>query len=227
MPTQSAARKAWNEAMKATAGATALPPGLQQRPLKRRSDRHRKQERRARARKVQRSGENDGGDGKEYRCAVWVDALEGIDPGRQPLEEDDDEYDELEELESAAGGGGRNGSKRKRGGKGGRKAKAGVLPKRFMPRSLASVLVEEASREDGVARAFLNAEARLPKRQRLPVRKFCPVTGTEAAYVEPKTGIPYSNFRALEQIRERSPPWMTLTGNAAYWEAAKSIQDED
>jgi hypothetical protein len=207
----SAARKAWNEAMKATAGATALPPSLQQRQRKRRSDRNKKQERRSKARKVQ----DVSGDGDEYRMAVWIDALEGVDPAA-PSPEDDEEYDELDELEDR--------KKKRRRGKA-TKAKAGVLPKRFLPRSLGSILVEEASRPDGVAKEFLSAQARVDPGQQLPRRKFCPVTGLQAVYCDPKSGIPYASLRALEQIQERSPPWMTLGGSAAFFEAAKSILD--
>jgi hypothetical protein len=207
-----AARKAWNEAMKATAGATGLDPALQQRNQKRRSGRNKKQERRTKARKVQSLGENE-----EYRAAIWMDALEGVDPSGVPAE-DDEEYDELDELDDKK-------RKKKRGASA--KGKAGVLPKRFHPRSLASILVEEANREDGASRAFLNAEARLTKSKQLPARKFCPVTGTEALYTEPKSGVPYSNLTALEQIRERAPPWMSLGGSAAYIEAVKSIRDEE
>lgn len=205
------ARKAWNEAMKATASAAALPPSLQQRPLKRRSDRHKKQERRSKARKVQSFDDND-----EFRTALWIDALEGVDPS-VPVEEDD-EYDELDELDGN--------KKRKRSRGTSSRAKAGSLPKRLMPRTLASILVEEAGRQDGVARDFLRAEARLSKNEQLPRRKFCPVTGLEAKYTEPKSKIPYSSLRALEQVRERAPPWMTLGGSAAYLEATKSILDE-
>lgn len=206
-----AAREAWNEAMKATAGATALPPALQKLGQKRRSDRHKKQSRRVKARKTVALS----ADQEDYRRAVWIDALEGVDPTAQVAEEDD-EYDELDDLDEGKP------KKRKRS----TKVKAGVLPKRFLPRSLASILVEEANKEDGASRAFLAAEARVPVSQQLPARKFCPVTGTEGIYTEPKSGIPYANMKALEQIRERPPPWMTLGGAAAYWEAVKSIRDE-
>ena len=206
-----AARKAWNEAMRATAGSAALPPSLQQRPLKRRSDRNKKQERRAKARKVDMSS----GESEEYRQAVFIDSLEGVDPAiEQQL--DDEEYDELNELD------GKKGRKKR----GAAKAKAGTLPKRFLPRTLASILVEDAGREDGIAKEFLEAEARLPANQQLPKRKFCPVTGLEATYTEPKTGLPYSGFSALEQIRERPPPWMLLGGSAAFLESVKSIRDD-
>jgi hypothetical protein len=147
---------------------------------------------------------------------VWIDALEGVDPSA-PAPEEDEEYDELDDLEDR---------KRKRRPGNSKKSKAGVLPKRFLPRSLGSILVEEASRPDGVARAFLAAEARVPQHQQFPRRKFCPVTGLLGVYVEPKSGIPYASMRALEQIQERSPPWMTLGGSAAFFEAAKSIEDE-
>jgi hypothetical protein len=144
-----------------------------------------------------------------------MDALEEVDPSGNMVE-DDEEYDELDEIDA----------KRKRR-KSSAAKKVGILPKRFKPRSLASILVEEASREDGVSRAFLDAEATLAPSQRLPPRKFCPVTGLFGIYTDPKSGIPYANLKALEQIQERAPPWMTLGGTAAYFEAATSLRNEE
>lgn len=207
----SAARKAWNDAMKATAGASALPPALQQRHRKRRSDRNKKQERRTKARKAHELGDTN----DDFRMAVWIDALEDIDPAA-PAPEDDEEYDELDDLED------RSRKKRK---SHANKAKAGVLPKRFMARSLASILTEEANRSDGISREFVFAQSKLERHQQLPRRKFCPVTGLFGIYTEPKSRIPYASMKALEQIQERSPPWMTLGGSAAYSEAVKSIED--
>ena len=198
--------------MKATAGATALPPSLQQLPQKRRSDRHKKQDRRTKARRVHSIEDN-----QELRIAYWVDALEGVDPTAQGVE-DDEEYDELDEMESR--------KRKRRGASASKSKKAGVLPKRFRPRSLASIITEDLNQEGGASAAFLAAEARIPKAQQLPRRQFCPVTGQEGLYKEPKSGIPYANFKALEQIRERPPPWMTLGGSAAFYEAAKSIREE-
>ena len=212
MASQSAARKAWNEAMKKTAGTAAMPQ-LLGRPQKRRSGRNKKQERRAKARKVAVTGESD-----EYNMAVWIDSLEGVDPA--VVVDDDEEFDELGEMEGAAKG------KRRRG-KGGNKGKTGALPKRFLPRTLASILTDEHGREDSTARLFMCAEPRLTPEKQLPRRRFCPVTGLEGIYTEPKSGIPYANLKSLEQIRERSPPWMTLGGAAAYLEATKSIRDEE
>jgi len=123
-------------------------------------------------------------------------------------------------LQDDAGGG----KKKKRAAaprrKGKGQAKPGVMPKRFLPRSLGTILVEDPNRA-----AFLAAEAKVPPNQQLPRRKFCPVTGTEGIYTEPKSGIPYSSLKALEQIRERTPPWMSLGGSATYYEAVKSIED--
>lgn len=222
MASQNAARKAWNEAMKATAGTAALPAVLQRRPQKRRSDRNKKQERRAKARKVAvSSGESD-----EYQTAVWIDSLEGVDPA--VAVDDDEEFDELGEIEGSS----KSKSKRGRGrgaGSGSSKAKsaAGALPKRFLPRTLASILTDEHGREDSTAKRFLDAEPHLVPERQLPRRKFCPVTGLEGVYTEPKSGIPFSSMKSLEQIRERSPPWMTLGGAAAFLEATKSIRDEE
>ena len=93
---------------------------------------------------------------------------------------------------------------------------------------MVNILLEEVNREDGVAYNWLASEARSinSSGNPIPSRKFCPVTGMDGIYTDPKSGIPYANLKALEQIRERPPPWMTLGGNVAYHEAAKSIRDE-
>jgi hypothetical protein len=209
-----AQRKAWNEAMRSAAGTAALPAALQPRTQKRRSDRRKKQDRRQKARKVQTIG---GDESKEFMAAAWMDALEDVSPSG-PAAEDDDSYDELDELDE---------DKKKRRRAAPKKSAVGVLPKRFKPRSVGAILLEEMNREDGVARQWIDSEARVPPEKQLPARKFCPVTGMEGVYTEPKSGIPYANLKALEQIRERPPPWMGLAGMAAYHEAVKSIRDED
>jgi hypothetical protein len=209
-----AQRKAWNEAMRSAAGASQLPPDLQPRSQKRRSDRRKKQDRRGKARKVQNIGD---GDSKEILAAAWMDVLEGVSPSG-PAAADDDSYDELDEMDN---------DKKKKSRRGAaKKTNAGVLPKRFKARSVASILLEEVNREDGVGRDWLRTEAR-DRRRQMPARKFCPVTGIEGIYTEPKTAIPFANLQALEQIQERPPPWMTLGGTLAYHEAVKSIRDED
>jgi len=203
---QNAQRKAWNEAMRSAAGASALPAALQTKLSARRSDR-RKQARREKARKVAVMGD------EEFRSAVWMDALEEVDTAAAAVDEEE-EYDELDELDN----------KRKRR-KTTHKTKAGILPKRFKTRSFASILLEESARDDGISTDFLNAEARLS--EPLPRRRFCPVTGQLGIYVDPKSGVPFANLKALEQIRERAPPWMTLGGTAAFHEAIKSLRQEE
>ena len=202
-------RKAWNDAMRSAAGVNALPAELKPRTNKRRSDRKKKQDRREKARKTTAIGD------KELLAAAWMDALEDIAPSGPA--DDDDSYDELDEL------GDEKKRKRKRTKT---KNEAGVLPKRFKPRPLASILLEEMSREDGVAKDWLNQEARDTTKKPV-IRKMCPVTGLYGIYTEPKTRIPFANLKALEQIRERPPPWMTLSGSLAYHEAAASIRDEE
>ncbi|KAL3778978.1 hypothetical protein ACHAW5_006282 [Stephanodiscus triporus] len=213
-------------------------------------------------------GEGGGGSSssleeREYRVALHMDMLEGavaLD------EDDDDEYDEFAELddddddddeydddgggEGGGGGKGRGKSKKKRrrkaaaGGGASKKASASV-PKYLKPRSLASILIEEASRSDSVAQQYVDASVRrlgsgvTREVRRLdaaitttitnpyPPRKFCPVTGLFGEYTDPRTGIPYATLSALEQIRERLPPWMSSVnaGSASYWEAVKSLQN--
>jgi len=190
-------------------------------------------------------------------------------------DDDDEEYDIMDELEDnddddneynnngEKGGGGGGNSKKKKGKRPKKRRKPGsaatlvttsssrkkgtigVLPKRFLPRTLGSILMEEAnvynsynnrggggSYNDGgsAAIAFVEAEARIKKHsQFIPSsrRKFCPVTGLEGIYTEPKSGIPYATVQALEQIRERPPPWMILGGTPSYWEAAKTLRQEE
>lgn len=244
------ARRAWNDAMKVTAGAAALPPALQQgNATKRRSDRH-KQDRRIKARKGNvYGGSNMNGENqtdRDYRIALWVDMLEGIDPTANTIAaaEDDEEYDELEEFEESTKKRKKRSSNTKRESKKS-KSKVAAIPQRYLPKSLGSILLEEAYRptigasddldnadEINAARCFIEAEARVvDSGSILPRRKFCPVTGSLALYTEPKSGVPFSTFRALEQIRERAPIWMTMaTANnnnsvASYYEAVKSIEE--
>lgn len=270
-----AQRKAWNEAMRSAAGTAALPAALQPTKRKRRSDRttttgsdsnnNSKAGRRERARKsVQLGGDEES---KEFLAAAWMDALEDV-PATAAEDgggggDDDEDYDELEELDDQAGtkkrktkgGGGRRGSAAAKRPKKSASSASASTPKRFRPRSLASILLEEVNRaDDGVAYAWLDNEARQRMQRRPPKakeqsnrvsvspspssssvgsittmpppRKFCPVTGMPGIYIEPKTHIPYASLPALEQIRERPPPWMTLGGSIAYHEAVKSIRGE-
>ncbi|GAX23272.1 hypothetical protein FisN_21Hh043 [Fistulifera solaris] len=206
------ARKAWNDAMKATAGA-ALPPALQA-PRKRRSDRHKDPQRRQKARKATLTSEED----EQLAVSLWIDALEGVDPNMGAVQDEEEEYDELEEHEG--------GGKPKKRGRKSTTNNSTALPKRFLPRSLASILMEEASRpQHSVAQAFLKSQAFT--QHPLPPRKFCPVTGLPGIYKDPKTGIAYASLKALEQIHERSPPWMTLTGVAAFSEAANTLMNQN
>ncbi len=206
---------------------------------------------------------------REYRVALHVDILEGV--AAVPDDGDDDEFDEFAELDGnddddnedeydgdgggEGGGGGKGKAKakkkrRRKGatGGGGIKKNAPSVPKYLRPRSLASILIEEAGRTDSVAGRYIDAAVRrlgsgmtrVVRRaddggnavsttitNPYPPRKFCPVTGLFGEYTEPRTGIPYASLSALEQIRERPPPWMSSVnaGSANYWEAVKSLQN--
>jgi len=213
----SQARKAWNEAMRSAAGGKLPIAGM---PSKdnRRSDR---QKRREKARKSTFSFAkgSSGSDMEEYRNAVRLEILEGVEI---EMIEEEEEYDELDEFNAESGG-----RKRQRTGAS-KKKSSGLISKRFKPRSLASILIEESSRSDGVSKKNLDAEAR-PFKYKYPTRKFCPVTGLEGLHNDPKSGIPYANAKALGHIRERSPPWMGSLGGgtASYFEAVKSLRNED
>ena len=238
MSKQTAQRKAWNEAMRTAAGTAALPAALQPRTQKRRSDRRKKQDRRDKARKTSAAR---GPESKELLAAAWMDALEDVPLGTGEngggIDDGDDSYDELDELDGKKKGN-KRGGRRKPTKK--QQELAGSLPKRFKPRSMANILLEEVNRDDGIAYAWLEDEARVPRHRagktsttgttrfkQLPARKFCSVTGMEGIYTEPKSGLPYANLKALEQLRERPPPWMNLGGSFAFHEAVKSIRDEE
>jgi len=227
------ARKAWNqtmlEAMKSTGqklkpanNSNAAPlPGINLVPsaaTTRSSDRHKRREK---ARKST-TGTYD----LNTMIDIRIDALEGIVGDGSKLEEED-EYTNIEEDKDS----GNTAGKRKRSTFRGpsRVKKGGADPKRLKARSLASILLEESSRSSNVISNYLEAEARpMTKDRKLHVtRNFCSVTGLFGIYKDPKSGIPYTNLRALEQIRERAPPWMVLSGNAAYADAIRSLRNED
>lgn len=219
-------RKAWNEAMQ--------NENTVARPQYRRS-------RREKARKYTHVGGRDGGaegvsDVMEFRAAIRMDSLEDV-VNKDDLDAEQEEYDELEDLEGGSGGSRKKRkvsntkSKPKPGGNGKvnrkSKCKSGMLPERFRPRSLASILIEEVAWvENGVVGKYLKAEV---KGNVYPSRKFCPVTGLLGIYTDPKSNIPFANGSALEQIRERAPPWISrlggVSGSAAYYETCKSLKE--
>jgi len=236
-------RKAWNEAMRDAAGGKIPIPGLNPIPRNRPS-RSKRRDKARRATVRGGVGDDDGdGDGMASLVAYRLDALEEVD--NDANEENgggDEEFDELEDFDEDTGSG-KKGRGRGRGKKAkpkaaaGRKRKAtaaGAIPKKFKARSLASILMEESGRADSVVQRYLGAEARTVKRNsnstkvRYPKRKFCPVAGLFGIYTDPKSGMPYANLQALEQIRERSPPWMSSLsgGSALYHDAVKSLRNE-
>ncbi|KAL9186238.1 hypothetical protein ACHAXT_005476 [Thalassiosira profunda] len=243
-------RKAWNEAMRSAGavvpGATVPAVGG---PTSRRGAAGGASRRRRRDKARKSSAHDAAGGGassleeKEYRVALHMDMLEGVTAA--PEGDDDEEYDEFEELDDDDDGG-KKAKKRKRGRGGGGKKAASSVPKYLKARSLASILIEEAGRSDSVAKQYVDASVkklgsgatRTQKEDKgkivttytnpHPQRKFCPVTGLLGEHTDPKTGIPYASLAALEQIRERAPPWMGTgnAGSASYWEAVKSLKND-
>lgn len=197
-----AARKAWNDAMKATAGATSLVA----------KSRHRRSARHDR-RKAKRSVSSTTSDDVAYQQSLYIDSLEGVDPSldQDQTNNEDEEYDELAELDGGAP------EKTKRRAK--KRPRKGSLPRRFLPRSLGMILLEEASRPDSAAHRFLETQAKTKSNAR-KVGPLCPVTGWKGRYRHGP--LYYYNERALEQLRERLPPWMTLTGSTATFAEARS-----
>ena len=215
----SSQRKAWNDAMRTAAGINATAQSA------RRSDRHKKHQRREKARKGVDLGATSSLEEREYRAAIRVDALEEVidlDQGDDQLEDEYDEEEEMASKGSKRGRGKKQASKRKA--KKTQKAGTDAALKRLKPRSLASILVEEASRNYGNVKDYINAEAVLPSNP-TPVRKYCPVSGLLGIYQDPKSGVRYANLKALAQIQERVPPWMSLGGSATYSETIKSLKN--
>lgn len=241
-------RKAWNEAMKSAGSAKTKPSN------RRSSSRGKKQARRNQARKSTLGvgagipSESNGLDHAQYQASIRIDVLEGVaDHGLGgDTGEEDDFLDEEEKKPS---------NRRKRA-KRSKSSDKDPKSKRLKPRSLASLLMEDSARSYGNTQKYLAAEARAPRSsvhvitnepssspdqpqilkitrriQTLPKRKFCPVTGLFGIYADPKSGIPYANLKALDQIQERAPPWLNASsssyGNATYFEAINSLRGED
>ena len=196
------------------------------------SDRSRKA-RRDKARKSSVYGKDSGGstslEDRDFRVAIHLDMLEGITENAAAGGDDDDDYDEFADLrDEDEKGKGTKGTKKKRPRKGAAKNKQSTA-KYLRARSLGSILIEETSRSDSTAKQYVAAAVRRydNKAAPNPPRKFCPVTGLFGIYTEPKSQIPYANLKALEQIRERAPPWMnTGSGNATYHEAVKTLKND-
>jgi len=229
-------RKAWNEAMKKAARGSMLPVSE---PVNRRSGRSSNNKRREKARRAlnilggdDENGAGGNGGGTIDLVEFRIDALEDAPSDLMNTGGDDDEeYDELEDFEDGSS------SKKKRKTKSRKSTKAeksGNVPKRFKARTLASILIEESTRgaQNGVLQQYLDAEAVRPSNSKppYPKRKFCSVTGLYALYKDPKSNIPYANLTALEQIRERPPPWITglnNTSSATYYETMRSLKGNE
>lgn len=225
-------RKAWNDAMRS---AVATIPGGSSLSLARRSDRQKKYLKREKARKGLDQLESTTGQ-KEYRAAAHVDALEDVvipeEDDDAEGQKDDEEYVDDEDEDEQEGGASDSRQKRRRK-KGGVKKKqssiklkaSSKIPKRWRPRSLASILMEEAGRPNGgVTKKYIAAEAR-PIPPFYPLKKICPVSGLFANYTDPKSGVPYANIKALSHIQERVPPWITAGGATAYAETIKTLSN--
>ncbi|KAL7501667.1 hypothetical protein ACHAWT_009479 [Skeletonema menzelii] len=224
-------RKAWNEAMR-QAGAKIPSSGSTGRA----SDRRRKASRRDKARKSSVYGGDAGGstlEEREFRVAIHLDMLEGVADNAAAGMDDDDDYDEFSDLDEVDKG--KKGPKKKRPRKSAAKSKKAASSAKYLrARSLASILIEEANRSDSTAKQYVAAAVQQYDKTSngaitpYPPRKYCPVTGLFGVYTEPKSQIPYANLMALEQIRERAPPWMNASssGTATYLEAIKTLRNE-
>ena len=201
--------------MRTAAGITATTQS-------RRSDRQKRQQRQQKARKGIHAGGASGAslEEEEYRNAIRIDHLEECAHNDYDEPEQEDEYNEEDEIEPSRG----KRAKRKRPpAKKNKATKDAASAKRLKPRSLSSILVEEARRNSNRAKCFVEAEA-LPGKVAYPVRKFCPVTGLFGIYKDPKSGVHFANLKALEQIQERLPPWLSHGGSASYSETIKSLR---
>ena len=208
-------RKAWNEAMRSAAGISLAIQS-------RRSDRQKRQQRQQKARKGTYADGSMGSnlEEMEYRNAVRIDHLEECVHDDYEEPEQEDEYNEEDEIEPSRG----KRAKRKKSVPKKKRSNVDVAAKRMKPRSLSSILVEEASRNSSRVKHYVEAEA-LPGNVVYPARKFCPVTGLFGVYKDPKSGVHYANLKALEQIQERLPPWLSHGGSATYSETMKSLRN--
>lgn len=224
-------RKAWNEAMRSAAGGSLQIPGLAQ-PPPNRTTRNKRREKARKAINLLSSSLHS--DLVAFRIDALEEATADLEGGDVEQDEGEEEFDELEELEEYNN----TISGRKSKGTGGKKRKfqSKNLEKRFKPRSLASILMEESGRTDSVLEDYLNSESRPSssktkgKNVIYPPRKFCPVTGLFGIYTDPKTRICYANLDALEHLRERPPPWLSYhfgSGSSTYHDTVQSLRREE
>jgi len=90
--------------------------------------------------------------------------------------------------------------------------------------SLSTALLE--CRDSIAVERYIRADA-VEKEPIYPSRHFCPVTALPGIYRDKRSGIRFSGSEALEQLREREPPWMTGAGgggDACYYEACKTLK---
>jgi len=150
-----------------------------------------------------------GYNGMSYTAMCHIDRLEEsydiVLSGLGDVEDDDD--DEFDELDD-----GKKKKKRRRK----KKNRGAVAVKKDKIHSLSQTLAQNIE-EGGLASlaAGYVMSAAPPPSEVKPTRPqvhYCPVTGYRAKYTDPQTGIRYSNQGALENLREKAPPWITNLG---------------
>eukprot|EP00617_Octactis_speculum_P025149 CAMPEP_0185750270 /NCGR_PEP_ID=MMETSP1174-20130828/9035_1 /TAXON_ID=35687 /ORGANISM="Dictyocha speculum, Strain CCMP1381" /LENGTH=217 /DNA_ID=CAMNT_0028426759 /DNA_START=88 /DNA_END=741 /DNA_ORIENTATION=+ len=206
-------RKAWDDAIKQVAKEIGTDIGGNREETKKRETR-----RRVNARKwIATSDKDDLRRKVEARLEALEEAQEADFVG-----EEDDEWQDEEQVESR---GRKSKIKAVKKLKGSRAAsKKSDITKRFRPRSLAQVLLEEHGTVPGNRLPpYISAEAGPSKR---PSRSLCAVTGAIAKYRDPSSGLPFAGLSQISVLKDTPPPWLQLSGNAPYFESIRMIRKE-
>lgn len=222
-------RKAWDEAIKQVAkeAGTRISSGKPK-------DSKRETRRRVNARRWIATSDTDD---LRRKVEARLEALEEANTEGDFAEADDDEWQDEEAVESTGRKPGRKAKAKaskkikasKSGSGSGREGSSKhdmtELSKRYRPRGLAQILLEEhASQPDSTQLpGYVRAES---APSRLPNRRLCSVTGLVGRYREPNSGLSFANLAASEQLKDTPPPWLQLSGNAPYFEAIRYIKKE-
>ena len=217
-----AKRKAWNKSM----AQVAEQAGTKLKLKGAKPDTKRETRRRVNARRwIATSGIDD----LQRKVESRLESFEEAEYEGDLVDQDDDEWVDEEAGESRGRKAKAKASKKiKASGSLTKSSSKDNLGKRYRPRPLSQVLLEEQAlvgsrSQEAVLIDYVRAEAGPSKR---PSRKLCPVTGLPSYYRDPESNLPFATLAARSQLKDTPPPWLQLTGNAPYMETIRTIKRE-
>mmetsp|Transcript_67470 Transcript_67470/g.152688 ORF Transcript_67470/g.152688 Transcript_67470/m.152688 type:complete len:226 (+) Transcript_67470:93-770(+) len=205
-------RKGWNETIQAMSKGAPAPKSKRDGGGSKRDTR-----RRVNARRWIATSDSDD---LRRKMEARLEFLEG----QQAMGEDDEQQEEWQDEEEGESRGRKAKSKAARKIKkssSGSMSSSALTAKRFRVRPLSQVLLDDCAARGGSDQPYVGAEG---APSRLPARRVCMVTGLPAPYKDPASGLPVASKSAQAQLKETPPPWLSLSGNAPYFEACRFIK---